>query len=382
MKKSSSHGKSGWFLENGTVRLFLTETGGHMAPVSFFPASDKPLEPYYISPWQDEDPEPEVPVLKSLRGDFFCLPFGADNAYRSENHTVHGESATSAWSAPTVTIEGERASLVTRMETGERPGKIEKEILLLKDQPVIYVRHTLSEYSGPFPLGHHATLGAPKKGSLKIGVSPILFGMTSPRNHLGTAGGEYFSLAPLARFSKLEKVPTVWKQEPYTDCTVFPAREGFVDILQIYQKPAAGRKIPAWVTAAAAGDGYLWFSLKNPEVLNSTVFWMENRGRHQPPWNGRNCCIGLEDVRAYFAEGLKSSARKNAVNEAGIPTVVRLSPAQSFTVPYIEGVIRIPKSYGRTEKARFEKNKVIFIDGKGREAKSEVAWEFLFGEKI
>ena len=382
MTKSSSHGKDGWLLENSTVRLFLTEVGGQMAPVSFYPGSGKCVEPYYISPWQDEVITPDTPVLRSLRGDFFCMPFGADNAYRKEQHTPHGEPASSSWGAPSVTIEGERASLTTRMETKERPGSIEKEITLLKDQAVIYVRHTLSGYTGPFPLGHHATLAPPQSGVLRIGTSPIQFGLTSPRSELAVAGGEYYSLSPLSRFSRLEKVPTIWKTEPYTDCSTFPAREGFVDILQLYNKQPTKAGRPAWLAAAAAGDGYLWYSLKNPALLNSTVFWMENRGRHQSPWNGRNCCIGVEDVCAYFAEGLRPSARRNPVNEAGIATVHTLKATESLSIPYIEGVLRIPRRFGRPVKSRFEKNAVIFSDDTGREVRGTVVWEFLSGASI
>ena len=383
MKKTVSHGQEGWLLENGTVRLFLTELGGHAAPVSFYPESKRPIEPYYISPWQEESTlDPQPPVLKPLRGNFFCAPFGADNAYKGENHTPHGEPATARWGSPTVTIEGDRAYLKSVMQTAERPGTITKEISLLDGHGCIYQRHTLEGFSGPMPLGHHATLAAPAKGGLKIGHSPIQFGCTSPRKELATADEEYYALAPLARFSKLERVPTVWKAEPYGDCSIFPAREGFVDIIQIYQKPLAGRKTPAWTTASAGEEGYLWYSLKDPALLNSTVLWMENRGRHGSPWFGRNCCIGLEDVTAYFAEGLKASAKRNPINEAGIATAVRLTPKKPLTIPYIEGAIAVPRGFGRVRKAVFKPGEVLFTDEAGREAAATVAWEFALGGEL
>ena len=51
-----------------------------MAPVTFFRDSAQPVRPYYVSPWQEEAPSKmPAPVLVSLRGDFFCLPFGGNN---------------------------------------------------------------------------------------------------------------------------------------------------------------------------------------------------------------------------------------------------------------------------------------------------------------
>lgn len=382
MKKSSSHGQEGWLLENDSVSLFLTETGGHAAPVRFFPSARKPIEPYYISPWQEEKTDIDVPVLIPLRGNFFCAPFGADNRLKGEDHTPHGEPATAVWPSPTVTIEGDRAYLRSILETRERPGKTVKEIFLHKGHTAVYQRHTLEGYKGSFPLGHHATLAPPAKGSLMIGHSPIQFGMTSPWGRVPAADGEYYSLSPLSRFAKIDKVPTRWKQEPYTDCSLFPAREGFVDLLQIFQKPPRKPDTPAWICATAAEEGYLWFALKNPALLNSTVFWMENHGRHQAPWNGRNCCIGLEDVTAYFAEGLKASAAGNILNEAGIETVVKLNPGKALVVPYIEGVTRVSKGFGRVVKVRFEKGRAVFIDEAGKESVAAVAWDFLFGREL
>src|SRR5262245_45101693 len=52
------------------VELAVTELGGHMSPVTFFRDSRRPVQPYYISPWQDEKPSKmPAPVLVPLRGD-------------------------------------------------------------------------------------------------------------------------------------------------------------------------------------------------------------------------------------------------------------------------------------------------------------------------
>ena len=80
--------QSGWCLSNDKVEVFVTKNGGHMAPVLFCKDSSKSIQPYYISPWQNEHievPHPPDTPLGALRGDFFCMPFGANiNPYKGD----------------------------------------------------------------------------------------------------------------------------------------------------------------------------------------------------------------------------------------------------------------------------------------------------------
>jgi hypothetical protein len=86
---------------------------------------------------------------------------------------------------------------------------------------------------------------------------------------------------------------------------------------------------PAWVAATNAEAGYVWFSLKDPAVLRTTVFWIENHGRHGHPWNGRNNCLGLEDVTAHFADGLAASTRDNVLTKEGVGNLSRVECRQA-----------------------------------------------------
>ena len=78
-EKKVVHSQPSIGIQSDQVQLYVTETGGHMAPVTFYRDSDKPISPYHISPWQDEPTAPmPAPVLVPLRGDFFCMPFGGN----------------------------------------------------------------------------------------------------------------------------------------------------------------------------------------------------------------------------------------------------------------------------------------------------------------
>jgi len=366
-----------WVIENDTVRIALTLKGGHMAPVTFFRKSDSPLQPYYVSPWQGEGKTVQPPVLGPLRGDFFCMPFGGDSVLKGVTHTTHGEPATGTWRAGSLEQSEALTRISLEMFTSTLKGRISKSISLLSGQNTIYIRHVLEGFDVRAPLGHHATLaGCSQPDTLLLSTSPVQFGRVSPRPpHTFTSDGEYSALLAGAEFRSLDKVPTVWKEMPFDSCASFPRRRGFCDLVQVYNKQTSG---PGWVTAVNPSEGWLWYALKDPAIQPSTLFWMENYGRHADPWKGRNCCIGLEDVCGYFADGMAASVKKNDLNEKGIPTAHKLSPLRPTAVNYIQGVARIPKGFGRVRTVRFQEGLATFVGESGKTAAAPVDHAFLF----
>ncbi len=67
------------------------------------------------------------------------------------------------------------------------------------------------------------------------------------------------------------------------------------------------------------------------------------------PWNGRNCCIGVEDVCSSFADGLAVSAEENFLNDAGIKTCHQIKENSGFSVKYIQGVVRIHEGFDKVK---------------------------------
>jgi hypothetical protein len=351
-----------------------------MAPVTFGLDGGRPIEPYYISPWQGEGIRPDPPVLVPLRGDFFCLPFGANGApYEGLNFVPHGEPAGSPWTLAGADREGGVTTLVLELKTRVPAGKITKTIHLIDGQNVIYSQERLDGYSLRTSLGHHAILSVPEKeGSLRVATSPFRLGLTSPVLFSDPAKGEYQSFAIGGRFDSLSRVPLAWKGVEPADCTSFPARTGFADLLAVFSAPA--ETLPrgiAWTAATNQEDGYLWFALRDSRVLPATVFWIENHGRHGAPWNGRNRCLGLEDVCSYLNEGLPDSARPNLVNAQGIPTALELRADRPTFVNYIQGVARIPAGFVTVKDVEFGADNVTFVSVTGKKVTIPVSFEFV-----
>ncbi len=377
-----NNSQNGWWLLSDTVRLFITEKGGHMAPVEFDADSDNPIQPYYISPWQNEGlNDLKDPVLVPLRGDFFCLPFGNNMEGCNEGEFLtHGEAASSRWELEGCDADGVIKTLRLGLKTRIQAGKIIKKISLVEGQNVVYSSHLLEGYSGKMPLGHHCTLRVPKEeASLKVSVSEFDLGMTNPVPFGDPRKGEFQSLAIKEKFTDLNEVATLDPVQPIADCSAFPQREGFTDLLQIFKKSGES---PAWTTATCQKEGYLWFSLKDASLLPSTVFWISNKGRHGAPWNGRNRCLGLEETCSYFAEGIAPSCAPNEINDAGFSTAVQFSEGQPTMINLIQGAIRIPDGFEQVKDIRFSKEEVTFVSITEVEISTVVDWSFLSRESF
>ena len=347
--------------------------------------SAQPVQPYYISPWQDEAPSKmPAPVLVTLRGDFFCMPFGGNtDEVAGEKHPPHGEIVGDAWHLAGTKKAGDVTTLTLGIETKIRKGRVTKELSLVDGQNVVYSRNTIEGFAGRVPLGHHATLAMPEKeGAVRIATSAFRFGMTCPSLFSDPKQREYQALLPGAKWTDLAKVPAAWKDAPDADLTRLPARYGYADLIQIANESWEKTNGPAWTAATFPDAGYVWFSLKDPAVLRTTVFWMENHGRHGHPWNGRNNCLGLEDVTAYFADGLAASTRENLLTKEGVETAITLSADKPTAVNYIQGVVKIPDGFENVKTLEFGPGQVTFISVTGKRVTAPVRHEFLKTGKL
>jgi hypothetical protein len=367
-------GQPSYLISSDSIDLSITIQGGHMAPVSFYKDSDS-IQPYYISEWSKKGYQDEVKVLEPLRGDFFCCPFGGDNNWNGESHQPHGEPAYKSWEEKEYSKIRGLTKLVLSMKTQIRPGKIDKTICLHNGQNIVYSQNLITGFEGKASLGHHAIL--PGTDDLcYIDMSPIQFGITDPDATEKFVNEEYYSIQPGQRFNSLKDVPTIWKDPNTTDCSVFPNREGFMDVIQVFNET---QTTPAWTAVTHRQKGYVWFSLKDTSVLPSTVLWMENRGRKGKPWDGTNNCIGLEDVCSYLGAGLVKSAEENEINTLGIPTSHNLTSNNSFAVNYIQGVCKIPQGFDRVKNIDFsDPEQIRLISFSGKDVDTPVFHSFVF----
>lgn len=371
------YGKKSYVISNKNIELSITKQGGHMAPVVFYRDTGNPVIPYFISPWQSETEEPQEPNLKPLRGDFFCMPCGLPNAFRDEGFMVHGETASENWYFEDILEENDSTQLILRMDTKLRKGTVRKIIKLIEKSNVIYLTHELSGFEGSFSLGHHATLKIPEKtGSVLISTSPVKFGYTQPRNEFKFENnGEYYFLQSSRKFYSIKSVPTIWKDKPYINCSEHPLTDGFMGLIQLYNEESIK---PAWVAAYYPDSNFVWFALKNPSVLTTTVLWMENRGRHAEPWSGRTRCLGVEDNCVAIGDDDLNAELRSDLDNNGIRYNHILDKNHKMTINYIEGVQKVPSEFGEVKNIIFNDCEISLISQTGREISITVDWEYLY----
>lgn len=373
-------GQPSWTIAVDNVEMSVTRLGGHMAPVTFFRGTKNAVQPYHVTPWQQEKLKIGEPVLVPLRGDFFCLPFGGGSDGR-KSYVCHGAPAGSEWTLADAVQGKELAQLRLSMRCSDTGGHVTKTLTLKKGHNVVYSTNLLEGLKGSFPVGHHATLSMPEEQlSGNLSTSPLAFGLTFPTPCGDSAQGDYYSLQVNKKFQSLSKVPTIFKEQPFADCTKYPRAKGFCDVFGVLSKP--GLKTPAWTVIVFPKLGYAWFSLKDIRTLPALTIWSENHGRWSFPWNGRNSCLGLEDGMCYLATGLGPSTSPNPVSKAGIPSAMALTPGKAVAVNYIQGAFRVAKGFNRVVGASFDDGCVRFVGDNRQSVDVPVCHEFLGSGEI
>jgi hypothetical protein len=373
--KKTILGQLSWRIATKEVEAYITETGGHLGPVTFKVGARK-ITPYSVAPWAKEKLPPSAPpVIRALRGDFFCMPFGGNSTpFRGEKHPVHGEVANSKWEFESIDQGSQSTWLHLSLNTRVRRGHVDKRICLIKGHHALYCRHTISGMSGEMPLGHHAMIKFPDlPGSGIISTSPFVYGQTFYESTENPEIGGYSILKHGAVFESLKSVPLITGET--TDLSRYPARRGFEDIAMV----VADAGLPfAWTAVTFPKERFVWFALKDPRVLRNTVFWISNAGRHYAPWSGRHVNVmGLEEVTSYFHPGLAESAAENPISRMGYPTTVALDPRKPTTVNYIMAIAPIPAGFDEVKSIEPIAQGVQLTSSNGRTVQAVADVEFL-----
>jgi hypothetical protein len=344
-----------WMLASDHVQLGLTEEGGHLDAVRFQTERGS-VRPLHVAPWADEPPDPTLPpILRILRGDFFCAPFGASDLLPDETR-LHGAPCNARWRK----IDAGRPVLTLELEKTVQGARVLKTLHVHPGQAVIYQGHDLIGGSGALPIGHHAMLRVPETAYLSF--SPWIWAGTPPTPlEADPAIGRSLLQYP-QEITHLSRVRLASGQT--ADLTRFPALDRHDDLLMLVADPA----LPfAWSAVTAPQAGWVWFDLRDPRTLASTVLWMSHGGRDYPPWSGRHThVLGIEQVTAYFHLGHRASTSPNPLSQRGIPTAVELSPNGSVLVRYLFGVAAVPPEFTRVRSIEPASSGMLLTDEGGR----------------
>ncbi len=332
------HGASSFSLSSDLVTLHITQDGGHLAPVTF-KLNDRIVSPYALAPWQPDEVDPTLPVLlKNLRGDFLCLPFGPQ-----DNGPPHGETANAAWKL----VSQDSNSLTLEIEASDVSAKITKTLSLRPGETAIYLTHLIDGLEGDWSYGTHPILDLSRlpAGSARLSVSPFRWASVYPEYFSNPADGAHQQLAIGAIFSNLSEVSLA--DAGTTDLSYYPSNSNSDDLVMMVSEASTEEQPFAW--SACVFDGFVWFALKNPSDFPATMFWISNGGRSAAPWNSRHTArIGIEDVCSHFCDSVDIS-RKDLLHNLGIPCTRHFSKDQPVTLKNIQAVAAVPDTFGKVD---------------------------------
>lgn len=310
--------------------------GGMLGPVWFDIGQPRRVQPFFVAPWAEEAGHEGLPgVLRRLRGEWPCVPFGVDRASLPDgwlgkaasivDGAPHGYGANNEWNLVDrgadwieigITYPDTHPVRRIRRRIAGRPGTATLEITLEID--------AANEID--LGLALHPTFRLPSAaGAAKLDVAGFRRGMTLP------VPLDVCSLAaPGQWFDCLERVPGRTGQE--LDFTRLPAAVPNEDILQLQADAGI-------VRLSNHEEGWQAHVSYDAGLFPTAILWVTNQGWSGSPWLGRTRALGIEPARAAFDLGQTVSADPdNPLAREGVPTSIRIAAGETLVTRYFIGL--------------------------------------------
>lgn len=311
----------------------IESLGAMLGPTLFVLPDGRQVAPFHVAPWADEPGgENILPILRRLRGEWPCVPFGSDadrpasgdwsasRAAGTVDPWPHGHSSNNHWQLEASEGGGIVASiaypdahpirqLIRRVTPDPAAAAIDFEL-------EIDVRADCT-----LPIGLHPTFRLPATpGAMRIEVDSAVTGMTFP--------GPVDPSSIFARGAMLAP----WHEIPLEDgsrldISRLPLVQATEELVQLMDMPG---HVSLWNSAEGYRVGLSW----KPDHFPSALLWLSNRGRQSAPWNGRHLALGLEPVCSAFDLGPQVSAAANPISRRGVPTARQFRGGELFTTRY------------------------------------------------
>lgn len=361
----TNYAQPSYNISNNKVSVFITVQGGHLT-ASYNTKKENGKEkvmPFFVAPWWKEANILDVDeILKVLRGNFFCFPFGVNaEPYEGKKYPVHGQPSNDNWDFIEISYNESEKEISLRMDLSDNSGEVIKSVRISKNEPIIYENNIMYGFEGKMPVGYHPTINLPKTiSSAYLDISEPIVGFTPPFPLEDPKIGGYSLLKPGEEIVDMTRVPDMFGN--YVNLTRCPISKGFEDVV-IFVNDSS--KDFTYTAMSFPEEGYLYFQLKNPKVLSNTFFWMSNGGRHYAPWNGRvSSVLGMEEVTAFFHYGIKESVENNFLQTKGFRTYIEMNKANRYEFKIIMGLVPIDSKFRGVANIIRKDSEYITIIGK------------------
>lgn len=314
--------------------LAVQSLGGMLAPILFLLPDGRQVSPMQVAPWGNDPARAGLPgVLRELRGDWPCVPFGFDGPRDlTPGWTPDGEGFPGSGLAHGVCSN-------TDWEVVEQTGtQLLLECRYPEDHPVRLVRRRIApdprapavdigleiEVRRPcrLPVGVHPTFRlSPRPGS--VAIEPAAY--RSIHSFPGDLEPGCALFTPGVEFAALTAAPL--REGGTADVSRLPLERDFEELVQI-----AG--LAGEVALHYRDEGYRARLTWDASHFPSALIWMSNRGRQAYPWSGRHLAIGIEPVASAFDLGPAIATGTNPLARSGIATALSFHPGSTFRTTY------------------------------------------------
>lgn len=286
------------------------------------------VQPLHTAPWADEPGAEALPgILRRLRGEWPCVPFGADDpaslpeCWRAEPGAPHG---------PPHGFGSNENWRIWNDGKALRAG-----IAYPTDSPVARLARSVTPCAG----GVEISLAVhPRRDCrLPLALHPVFHLPAAPgraRLNPGTHGPVWTHPAQTPDTCLLRPASTA------QGLAALPGADGgTVDFTHLPLADATESRIllthaPGRFTLDNLAEGYRAVLEWDAAAFPHLMLWISNRGRAHAPWNGRHLALGVEPCCAAFDLGTTISAQPNPLNRAGAATAVSLTAGQPWVTCY------------------------------------------------
>lgn len=319
-------------------RLDVQALGGMIGPVEVMLDDGHTIRPFAVAPWGDDPREDweaaAAPLLKRLRGDWVCLPFGLPGKPRTDVNSDWLEGLDRNLKSPDPAQHGACSNADWRLEKAEPHAltmsfapdekfpisRIERRFSVADGSPTIEVETRIAARAPcELPWGVHPTFRLPNEpGAFEIGFGGKATAFTYP----GFFEAGVSRVAHGKVGARIDAVPML--DGSVQSFAALPLPFDTEELLLV-----AGHEGVARLTNRA--EGYRVVMEWDPSVFPGVLMWVSNRGRRYPPWNGRHLGLGVEPVSAPFDLGHAHAVNpRSPLRAHGVATATRFSPERDL----------------------------------------------------
>ena len=316
----------------------LQSLGGMLAPVHFDLEDGRSVSPFHVAPWHDEDMADQPGILRRLRGDWPCVPFGSlpagslsfpwsgkvsrpgGNPTSQELHP-HGYGANHHWD---LNSPAENHLSGSVRYPGDHPIEaLERHVKGVAGRPEITCSLTITPRRDcHLPIGLHPVFRLPEiEGGATLDVGPHGTVWSHPLDEEPAVS----LVKPNRHFESLDGLRS--RHDQPLSLTRLPVAGQSETLLLLTD--VCGR-----VVLTNQAERYRVTLQWDPQIFPSLMLWISNRGRTHRPWNGRHLALGIEPVRAAFDLGVGVSTRPNPLRHAGVETSYPFTAGKQLTTQY------------------------------------------------